>query len=145
LLGLNGIRLWLSLVLVGLGLGGCSVGTDVLTYLTPGKVPDTPKLEPGVFPTRYKADVATLMRTELSNPVAQAFIGDPTLKPIAGVPHYVTCVRYNLRGSHNRDAGNHMNYVIFLGGFINQFLPGTPELCSGLNYQRYPEIETKVP
>lgn len=137
---MNTGRLWGVLML--LVLGGCSGGSDVLTYLTPGKVPDPPKLEPGVFPTRYKAEVAEVMRTQLSSAVASAYIGDPVLRPVAGVPHYITCVRTSLRNINNLDAGNQSNYVIFLGGIVNQFLPGTPELCSGLNYQRFPEIET---
>jgi hypothetical protein len=67
------------------------------------------------------------------------------LKPVAGQPHYVTCVRYNPRDSANRYEGERTNFVVFLGGNIAQFLPGDPEMCSGLSYQRYPEIESMVP
>jgi hypothetical protein len=103
-----------------------------------------PKLEPGVYPTRYRLDVADLMRTEMRVAVKDAYIGEPVLRPIRDVPHYVTCVRYGTRDSNNRDTGSDMKYIIFLGGIVNQFLPGDPELCGGLNYQRFPEIEVKL-
>ena len=89
-----------------------------MTYLTPGKVPDPPPLEPTRYPDRYQSQVADFMRTYLSNPgkVKDAFIGEPALKPVGGTPHYVTCVRYNPRNNANQYEGNQSNLVIFLGG-----------------------------
>jgi hypothetical protein len=129
-------RRWPVLALIALALAGCS-------YFDPRKVPDPPPLDPGLYPAKYKSDVADFMRSHLRNAARDAYIGDPVLKPISGIPHYVTCVRYNLRGTNNTDAGNESKYIIFLGGHLNQVLPGGPEQCSGLNYQRYPEIEFK--
>jgi hypothetical protein len=110
-------------------------------------VPEPPPLDPSVFPAKYRTDVAAFMRTYLNNPtkVKDAYIAQPVLRPIDGVAHYVTCVRYNPRDSTNRYEGEQTNLVDFLGGKLNQFLPGNPETCSGLNYQRYPEIESMVP
>ena len=127
-------------VLLALTVAGC-------TYLTPGRVVEPPPVDPTLFPAKYRPDVADFMRTHLSNPtkVKDAYIGQPVIKPVAGMPHYVTCVRYNPRDSRNRYEGEQTSFVVFLGGNINQFLPGDPELCSGLNYQRYPEIESMVP
>jgi hypothetical protein len=34
---------------------------------------------------------------------------------------------------------------MFLGGRLVQFVPGNPETCNGLVYQRFPEIESMVP
>ena len=72
-------------------------------------------------------------------------IGGLPLKPVAGKPQYVTCVRYNPRDSANKYEGNTQRLVIFLGGKMNQFLPDDPQLCAGLAYQRFPEIESMVP
>ena len=41
--------------------------------------------------------------------------------------------------------GNQNNVAIFLGGRLNQFLPGNPELCANLAYQRFSEVEAMVP
>jgi len=76
---------------------------------------------------------------------ALGLMADVVLRPVAGMPHYVTCVRYNPRDTANRYEGEHTNLVVFLGGNIAQFLPGNPESCSGLTFQRYPEIEALVP
>jgi hypothetical protein len=129
-----------TVLLLALALAGCE-------YLTPGKVPEPPPLNPTLYPAKYKSDIADFMRTYLNNPtkVKDAMIGQPVLKPVAGQPHYVTCVRYNPRDSANRYEGEHTNFVVFLGGKIAQFLPADPEVCSGLSYQRYPEIESMVP
>ncbi len=103
--------------------------------------------DPKLFPSNYKAEVAEYLRTSLSNPskVKDAFIGEPVLRPIASVPQYVTCVRYNPRDGKNNYEGSQSNLAVFLSGRLNQFLPGNPEICSGLAYQRYPELESMVP
>ena len=45
----------------------------------------------------------------------------------------------------NQSIGNETKLAVFLGGRLMQFLPGDPKLCAGLNYQRFPEIETMIP
>jgi hypothetical protein len=84
----------------------------------------------------------------LSNPgkVKDAFVGEPALKPVAGSqPLYITCIRYNPRDAINQYQGNQTNLVIFLDGHMSQFLPGKPDMCAGLAYQRYPELESLGP
>jgi hypothetical protein len=137
---LNWDRRWLVVAVLATALAGCS-------YITPGQVPEPPKLEPSLFPARYKAQIAEFMRTSLSNPtkVKDAYIAEPVLKPIDKVPQYFTCVRYNPRDTKNQYEGVQTNLAIFLGGMLVQFLPERPELCNGLTYLRYPEIESMVP
>jgi len=77
--------------------------------------------------------------------VKDAFIGEPVLKTLDKVPQYITCVRYTLRDNKNQSIGNETKLAVFLGGRLMQFLPGDPKLCAGLNYQRFPEIETMIP
>ena len=135
---------WPLIVLLVVALAGCTAAS--LSNLVSGKAPEPP-LNPTEFPAKYRSDIAEFMRTWLINPtkVKDALIGEPALKPVAGQPHYVTCVRYNPRDGNDRYEGNQSNLVIFLGGKLNQFLPSDPAMCSGLNYQRYPEIESMVP
>jgi hypothetical protein len=35
--------------------------------------------------------------------------------------------------------------AIFLGGRLNQFVADDPQMCAGLSYQRYPELEAIAP
>ena len=146
--GSNMTRGWPALAVVAVVLGGCSgSGPDVKTYLTPGRVPEPPPIVPTLYPDRYRIQLVDFMRTYLSNPgkVKDAFIGEPALKAVGGTPLYVTCVRYNSRNNANQYEGNQSNLVIFLNGQLSQFLPGNPEMCGGLAYQRYPELETMGP
>ena len=145
MLGPNIDRFWLVLALLAVVLGGCS-GSGPGSFAF-GKPNDPPPPDPNLFPANYKTETADFLRTFLNNPtkVKDAFIGQPVLKPVAGVARYVTCVRYNPRSATNQYEGSQSNLAIFLGGRLNQFLPGNPEMCAGLAYQRYPEIESMVP
>jgi hypothetical protein len=143
--GLDKERFWPVLVLIAGLLAGCSGDSKVLDYITPGKVPDVPVLEPGLFPSNYKAEILDYMRTTLTTRVRDAFIAQPALKPMDKVPQYVTCVRYSPLDSKNQPTGNETKLAIFLGGRLMQYLPGDPQVCAGLTYQRFPELESLGP
>jgi hypothetical protein len=142
-------RKWVVLAAVAASLAACSgYKTDnMLDYITPGKVPVPPPVVTDRYPERYRTDIADVMRTWLENPgkVKDAFIGQPVLKPMSGTPLYVTCVRYNARTAGGQYMGETSNVVVFLDGRVGQFLPGDPQICAGLSYQRYPELEQLGP
>lgn len=107
-----------------------------------------PAVDPNSYPTRYRQEVSQFMKIHLDNPrnVRDAFISEPTLKPIAGPPRYVSCVRYNPRGAGDQYQGMTEKVAIFFAGDITQFINATPELCgSKVVYQRFPELEKLVP
>jgi hypothetical protein len=145
LLGRNWLRIWPVLALLAAVLGGC--GSDSGSGFAFGKTVTPPPLDPKLFPAQYKTQIAEFMRTYLTNPsrVKDAFIGQPVLKTIGGTEQYITCVRYNPRIRENQYSGSETKLVIFLGGRLNQVLAGTPEMCAGLTYQRFTELETLVP
>ena len=140
---------WVVLAGLAAGLGGCSgYKTDnMLDYITPGKVPVTPPVVTDRYPDSYRTDIANFMRTWLENPgkVKDAFVSQPVLKPMSGTPLYVSCVRYNSRTNGVQYIGERTNVVVFLDGKVGQFLPGDPQVCAGLSYQRYPELEQLGP
>jgi hypothetical protein len=144
-LGLNRVRFRSVPALLAVVLGGCTAGS--LTGVSFSRAPEPPPLVPVAYPEKYRVQIADFMRTYLHNPtkVKDAFIGEPVVKPVGGTPLYVTCVRYNPRDSKNQYEGGKTNLAVFLGGKLSQFLPGDPELCSGLTYARSPEIEAMVP
>ena len=132
-------------MLLAATLGGCSgSGPDSFAF---GKSVEPQPLRGNPFPAQYKAEVADYIRRNTGNPtrIKDATIAEPVLKTVDKTQLYITCVRYNPRDSDNRYQGNQTKLAIFLGGALNQYLPENPELCSGLNYQRYPEIESLVP
>jgi hypothetical protein len=143
LLGSDRRRVWPALAL--LALGACSTGESGSWFQFGKKVEVA--VDPKMYPDRYKSEVADFMRTYLNNPtkVKDAFIAPPELKQVGREQQYITCVRYNPRNPQNQYEGPRTNLAIFLGGRLNQFLPEDPSMCAGLNYQRFPEIESMVP
>ena len=135
----------MAALLLASWLGGCS-GSSMSDFSF-GKDTPAPVVDPAQFPADYKPEIAAFMRTYLPNPtkVRDAYIATPVLKTVGGKQQYVTCLRYNPRDSANKYEGNTQNVVIFLTGRMNQFLPDDPEMCAGLAYQRFPEIENMVP
>ena len=85
------------------------------------------------------------MRRTLTTRVRDASIAQPVLKPMDKVPQYITCVRYSPLDSRNQPTGNETKLAIFLGGRLMQFLPGDPQVCAGLTYQRFPELDVGPP
>jgi hypothetical protein len=108
--------------------------------------PEAP-IDPNLFPTGYKNQVAGFLRTYLNNPtkVRDAAISEPALKMVGGAPRYVSCVRYNARDVRNQYQGIEEKAALFLAGSLNQFLPANRELCANAVYQRFPEAEVLVP
>jgi hypothetical protein len=45
----------------------------------------------------------------------------------------------------NQPTGSETKLAIFLGGQLMQYLPGDPQVCAGLAYQRFPELEALAP
>ena len=135
-----------TLLLAGV-LGACSSDSDTQKFQF-GKGPVTPPADPTKFPADYKPEVADFIRRNTENPtkIRDAYIAKPVLKPIGkNQQQYITCVRYNPRDSQGKYEGSQQRVAIFLSGGLNQFLPDDPQLCAGLTYERYPEIENMVP
>jgi hypothetical protein len=127
-----------SVALLAILLGGCD---------SFGHKPPPPPTDPNVYPTRYRAEVTELLRTYLNNPrkLRDPQISEPALRPVSGVQHYVSCVRYTARGAGGAYTEQGSKVAIFLGGRLTQFLEASPELCGGALYQRFPEAEAIVP
>ena len=145
-----GLAAALAGTLLGCSGGGSEGGTETkfIDYITPGKAPEPEKVDPTRFPARYRTDIVDFMRPTLENPgkVKDAYIAEPVLRPVAGKqPIYVTCVRFNSRDNANVYFGERTRMVLFLTGRISQVLPEDPQICRGLSYQRYPELEQMGP
>ena len=145
---------WVAVAALASALLGCSGGgsdggkeTKFIDYITPGKAPEPEAVQPTLFPARYRTDIIEFMRTTLENPgkVKDAYVAQPVLRPVAGSPIYVTCVRFNSRDNANVYFGERTRMVLFLTGRISQVLPEDPQICRSLSYQRYPELEQMGP
>jgi hypothetical protein len=140
------VTAWALLGLFAATLGACS-GTSLEGFAFGKAPPPPPAPDPTTYPANYREQVAGFMRGYLSNPrkVKDAYISDPALKPVAGTPHYVSCVRYNPQDLANQYEGQQIREAVFLSGNLIQFMEPEGDVCKGVAFQRFPAVETMVP
>lgn len=126
------VRTGIAVLLGSIGIAGCS-GFG-------GSKPD-PTPDPNAFPTNYKNQVLTLLRTNLTDRAdfRGALIAAPALKPVGQSQHYVVCLRFN---GHNQPKEK---VVVYLGGTPTQFIDPKPEQCADAAYQPFKELDDVTP
>ena len=96
-------------------------------------------------PTSYKADIVAAMHASLSDPtgIRDAGISEPTLRSASlSMPaRYIGCVRYNAKKTATVYAGTHEVAAVFIAGRFDQFVDPPKELCAGVTYEPFPELE----
>ncbi len=118
-------------------LGGC--GTDHAREMREERA--------AIFPANYRSELIAFMRTYLNDPanVRDAYIAEPTMKPIGSHDQYVVCVRYNARNTDGRYIGSKDGMALFDGGrfdhMIDQFNKGVVNQCADAAYKPFPELE----
>jgi hypothetical protein len=120
-------------VTLATAVAGCSFNT---------KHPETPAVDPNLYPQNYRKDVAIFLSQQLLDRAdfRGARIAPPVLKPVGGDnPHYVVCLVFN---GHS-EIKNKM--ALFLGGEITQFVDSAPEQCGDAVYQPFTELEQAMP
>jgi len=100
-----------------------------------------------VFPDNYKAELIAFMKVYLNDPtnVRDAYIAEPTMKPIGSHSQYVVCVRYNAKNTDGKYMGSKDGMALFDGGrfehMMDQFPKGVVNQCAEADYKRFPELE----
>jgi len=133
---------WAAIAMIApaLALGGCSSG-GIFGGPKHAARPDV-VVDPNLYPTNYRAQIAAMLRTLLTNRADfNALIAPPQLKPVADSTnlHYVVCLQFN------RPDGPKTKVVIYLGGTPIQYVDATPVQCDGAPYQPFPELLTELP
>lgn len=120
-------------VLLALALAGCGGGSSL--------VPSEDGVQP--FPQNHRAELLAFYKSYLTNPVGvrDAALAEPVLRKVGGRPRYVACVRYNARHSDGRARGLQEQAVIFVDGRLDRAVDETEELCSGVSYASFPDLE----
>jgi hypothetical protein len=128
-----------AFLLAALVLAGCSGGG----FGGPKRAQPVATVDPNLFPSNYRQEVAALLQTQLTDRAdfANAMIAAPALKPVAASPnlHYVVCVQLNGYGEQRTKV------VIFLGGTPAQYIDATPQQCGDAAYQQFQELQSRVP
>ena len=114
-----------------------------------------------IYPDNYRTDLLAALHTYVSDPtnIRDAYVSDPSLKPIGTQNRYAACVRFNAKNSDGRYIGSKDVLAVFVGGRFDQFVDppmqlGTAnpssqanpvrELCSQAEYKRFPELEAMI-
>jgi hypothetical protein len=132
MIGVGIARLAGSLSVALLLLGACSRMGSV----------DTSEDGINAYPANYQADIAAAMHAYLNDPtgIRDAAISVPVLKPVGKFTHYVACLRFNAKNGTGY-AGPKEIAAVFLVGRFDQFVDVPRELCTGVTYAPFPELE----
>jgi hypothetical protein len=93
------------------------------------------------YPATYRADLLAFMRTYLNDPrsVRDAAIAEPVQRDVGGKQRYVACVRYTASGQGDAGAGERA--ALYLDGRLERLIEKGRELCAGVTYAPFPEME----
>jgi hypothetical protein len=97
------------------------------------------------YPTNYKTDILAAMHAYLNDPTAirDASISEPVLKSASlSMPsRYMLCLRFNPKKTATVYGGMREVAAIFVAGRFDQFIETPKELCAGVTYAPFPELE----
>jgi hypothetical protein len=124
-------------VLLSLALAGCFGSDDnaPTSFMEDSSVPQP-------FPSNYRPELLAFMRTYLNNPVGvrNAMLADPVQRTVGGRVRYVTCLRYSEQQSDGSYQNPRDHAVLFIKGRLDRMVQ-TSDLCTGVNYAPFPELE----
>jgi hypothetical protein len=97
-----------------------------------------------VMPADYKSEIVAMMRTYLNDPtqVRDAYVSEPSLRPLDGGQRYTVCLRYNARKSNGQYAGSKDSLVVFRDGRLDDIVDNARGMCKDAAYQPFHELET---
>jgi hypothetical protein len=113
-------------------------GQNSITYTDDRGVANQP------FPSNYRAEVLSFMKTYLNNPVGvkEAFMAEPVQRTVGGRLRYVSCVRYNARDTTSSNyLGVRERALLYVDARLDRVVEDASEVCSGAAYAPYPELE----
>jgi hypothetical protein len=127
-----------AIVLLPLTLAGCFGSDD---NGPPSFMEDSSVPQP--FPGNYRSELLAFMRTYLNDPVGvrNAMLADPVQRTVGGRVRYVTCMRYSEQQPDGSYQDPREHAVLFINGRLDRMLQKTGDLCTGINYAPFTELE----
>lgn len=95
------------------------------------------------FPTNYKGEVLSFMRTYLNNPVGvrDAAMAEPVQRVIGGRLRYVSCLRFTARDAEGNYREPRERAIQFVDGRLDRIVENAGEPCAGAVYAPFPDLE----
>ena len=95
------------------------------------------------FPTNYRTELLAFMRTYLNNPVGvhDAVMAEPVQRTVGGRLRYVSCLRFATRESDGTYREPRERAVLFVNGRLDRVAENAAELCAGVAYAPFPDLQ----
>ena len=99
------------------------------------------------YPKNYKSDILAAMHAYLNDPtdIHDAAIADPALKSVGNNTRYVACLKFNAKKNAREYVGVKEIAALFLAGRFDQFVDTPKDLCAGVTYAPFPELQKLPP
>ena len=128
-----------AILLLPIVLAACA-GSDEgrsITYTDDRGVSNQP------FPSNYKGEILSFMRTYLNNPVGvrNAVMAEPIQRVVGGRLRYVSCLRFSPRDSDGNYAEPRERAVLYVDGRLDRIIENASEPCAGAVYAPFPDLE----
>ena len=138
-LGLGTTAKIAAILLLPIALAACA-GSDEgkpITYTDDRGVANQP------FPTNYRSEILSFMKTYLNNPVGvrDAGMAEPVQRVVGGRLRYISCLRFTARDTEGNYREPRERAIQFVDGRLDRIVENASEPCAGLAYAPFPDLE----
>ncbi len=118
-----------------------------LLALTACSHQDNVDQELNAYPAHYKADIVAAIHAYLNDPtgIRDAAIADPALKDTSENTRYIVCLKFNPKKNATAYVGVKEVAAVFLVGRFDHFIEAPKDLCAGVTYALFPELQSLQP
>lgn len=131
-----------AILLLPIALAACAGSDEVrsITYTDDRGVSNQP------FPSNYKGEILSFMKTYLNNPVGvrNAVMAEPIQRVVGGRLRYLSCLRFSARDSAGNYGEPRERAVLYVDGRLDRIIENAGEPCAGVVYAPFPDLEKMV-
>ena len=129
----------MAILLLPIALAACAGSEESrsITYTDDRGVANQP------YPGNYRPELLAFMKTYLNNPVGvrDALLAEPVQRTVGGRLRYVSCLRFIPRESDGSYRNSRERAVLFVNGRLDQVVENASDLCAGVAYAPFPDLE----
>jgi len=128
-----------AIAVLAMALSSCAASDDgkPITFTDDRGVSNQP------FPNNYRSEVLSFFKTYLNNPVGvrDAGVAEPVQRVVGGRLRYLVCLRFSPRESDGGYREPRERAVLFVDGRLDRVIENALELCAGVSYMPFAELE----
>jgi hypothetical protein len=127
-----------AIVLLPMALAACASGEgSSISYTDDRGLAEQP------FPANYRPELLAFMKTYLNDPVGlhDAVMAQPVQRTVGGRLRYVSCLRFSSRDTDGNYREPRERAVVYVDGRLDHVVEKSGELCAGVTYAAFPELE----